>query len=160
MKPKPKPDGRTKRPKQSRQTVETPLQKRKREDGRPRGSYKIYPFEQTRLGFFLKYEVPVVYDLILSLTPPRERKAPPVDVIRAVCAASPDPSLLKPKFFRWLERYESSGVLCRRPKLPSVARMAFYYNIRSRKLARSVNEMAARGGAASAPGNDFNSIGQ
>ncbi len=152
-----------KRPKKPRRTVVIPLspqQKRRKQDGRPRGTYRIYLFEQTRLGFMLKYEVPVVYDLIMSLTPPKERRAPPVEIIRAVCAASPDPSLRKPKFQRWLEQYETSGVLCHRPKMPTPARMAFYHSIRSHKLALSVNAMNREKCATSVPESDFNSPAQ
>ncbi len=114
--------------------------KRKPEEGRPRGTVKRYPFEQTRLGFMLKYEVPHVYDLILRLTPRPGRSAPPMEIILAVCTASPDPSLRKPKFHRWLAQYAQKGVLCGRAKMPTPERMVFYHNLRRRKLARFVSE--------------------
>jgi hypothetical protein len=105
----------------------------------------------------LKYEVPQVYDLIQSLTPIKKRKAPPVEIIRTVCAASPDPSLRKPKFHRWLEQYERSGVCCRRPKLPTPERMAFYYNLRRRKLECSMNENGDEMYLPDSCGGDINS---
>ena len=35
--------------------------KRPGKSGRPKGTYKRYLFEETKLGFFLKYEVPEVF---------------------------------------------------------------------------------------------------
>ncbi len=137
-----------------------PLQKRKKEDGRPKGTYKIYPFEQTKLGFMLKYEVPEVYDLILTLTPTTKRKAPPVEIIRTVCAASPDPSLRKAKFFRWLEEYERSGVMCGRPTILTPKKMVFYHVLRKHKLERLQREMEEANALTDTSGNNFNSIEQ
>lgn len=137
-----------------------PSQKRKKEDGRPKGTYKIYSFEQTKLGFMLKYEVPEVFDLILSLSPKCKRKAPPVIIIRTVCAASPDPSLRKPKFFRWLEEYERSGVMCGRPTLPTAQRIVYYHNLRKHKLESRQREMEEENSLMDNSENDFNSIEQ
>mgnify|MGYP000458877157 CR=1 FL=1 len=40
---------------------------RKREDGRPQGTLKRFPFDETRIGFMLRYEMPVVYHLLRRL---------------------------------------------------------------------------------------------
>ena len=40
---------------------------RSREDGRPKGTLKRFPFDETRLGFMLRYEMPVVYYLLRRL---------------------------------------------------------------------------------------------
>lgn len=71
---------------------------RRKEDGRPTGTYKKYRFEETRLGFLLKYEAPVVYGIIMNLTPRAVYPEPKADLIEQVCRASGDPSLRKPKF--------------------------------------------------------------
>ena len=44
-----------------------PTSPRKREDGRPKGILKRFPFDETRLGFMLRYEMPVVYYLLRRL---------------------------------------------------------------------------------------------
>lgn len=88
----------------------------------------------------LKYEAPVTYELILKLCPWYRRKAPPVDVIRAVCAVSTDPSFRKPKFLRWLEEYERLGVCCKRGKKLTPERMVYYHHLRQRKLQEYIRE--------------------
>lgn len=102
--------------------------------GRPKGTYKRYPFEQTKLGFFLKYEVPEVFCLIMSSLPPGKHRAPPPALVRTVCAASRDPSLRKPKFRRYMERYEREGLYCRRATVMTPAKRPFYDGMRRRKL--------------------------
>ena len=41
---------------------------RKKQDGRPKGTLKRYRFCQTRLGFMLRYEVPVVYGVLMNVS--------------------------------------------------------------------------------------------
>ena len=110
----------------------------KKENGRPRGTNKRFPFEQTRLGFMLKYEVPVVYDLIMNMTPPGPFPEPPYLLIKILCAASDDPSLKKPKFFRYLGEYAQKGLYCLRGKKNTPEREAFYSAIRKKKLDRFI----------------------
>lgn len=112
----------------------------RKEDGRPRGTYKKYPFEETRLGFLLKYEAPVVYSIILNLTPQSVFPEPKVELIEQVCQASGDPSLRKPKFYRYLEEYRYLGIYCRRPKRLTPERKAYYEKIRKKKLACFIRE--------------------
>lgn len=102
--------------------------------GRPRGTYKRYLFEETKLGFFLKYEVPEVYQLIMQSLPPGKHRAPPPPLIRVVCSASKDPSLRKPKFQRYLALYERDGLYCRRATRMTPEKKPFYDEMRRRKL--------------------------
>ena len=50
---------------------------RKREDGRPQGTLKRFPFDETRIGFMLRYEMPVVYHLLRRLCATQQ----PFDVV-------------------------------------------------------------------------------
>ena len=86
------------------------------------------------MGFFLKYEVPEVFQLIMQSLPPGKYRAPPLPLIRIVCAASKDPSLRKPKFRRYMELYERDGLYCRRATVMTPAKKPFYDEMRRRKL--------------------------
>lgn len=113
---------------------------RRKEDGRPTGTYKKYQFEETRLGFLLKYEAPAVYGIIMNLTPRAVYPEPKADLIEQVCRASGDPSLRKPKFYRYLQEYRELGIYCRRPKQLTPERKAYYEKVRKKKLARFIRE--------------------
>ena len=109
------------------------LQKsRKPEEGRPRGTLKRFPFEQTRLGFMLRYEMPVVYCLLRQLCPGRPFE-PDWRVVETVCRGSKDPSAGKPKFRRYLAEYAGQGVYCRRGKRLTSERKVYYEGMRRRK---------------------------
>lgn len=107
---------------------------RKKEDGRPKGTLKRFPFEQTRLGFMLRYEMPVVYYLLRRLSPPAPLFEPEWQLIDSVCRASKDSSYKKPKFKRYLEEYARDGVYCKRGKRLTPERLAYYESIRRKKL--------------------------
>jgi hypothetical protein len=115
-----------------------PGKKRKKEDGRPPGTSKRFLFEETRLGFFLKYEVPVVYGIILKMTPPAVFPEPPLLLVKTVCRASRDPSLKKAKFRRYLEEYAGRGLCCKRPKRLTEERIRYYERVRKKKLERYI----------------------
>lgn len=112
--------------------------KRQERSGRPKGTYKRYLFEETKLGFFLKYEVPEVFQLIMQSLPAGKHRAPPLPLIRIVCAASKDPSLRKPKFRRYMELYERDGLYCRRATVMTPAKKPFYDEMRRRKLEKFI----------------------
>ena len=76
--------------------------KRRKEDGRPRGTFKKYKFEETKLGFMLKHETPVVYTILMNTLARTSCQEPPVELIEVVCRASQDISFEKPKFRRYL----------------------------------------------------------
>lgn len=108
-------------------------------DGRPKGTLKRFRFEETRLGFMLLYETPVVYDLIMSTLPPGPFPEPSADMIEAVAKSSKDPSFQKKKFFRYLEEYRQNGLCCRRAKKLTPEREAYYESIRKQKLKRFIS---------------------
>lgn len=134
---------RRRKPRPKRRTRRVPIPqgiKRKKEDGRPQGTYKRFPFEQTRLGFMLKYEAPVVFDLIRELSPVSRKNNPSVKLIKTVCSASNDRSFRKPKFQRYLEEYERLGVYCNRGKTLTPDREAYYERIRKVKLSKYIKK--------------------
>lgn len=63
--------------------------------GRPKGTKKKRLFEETKLGFLLKYETPIEYELIMSSTPKSVFPEPKIKVIEAITLASPNPVFQK-----------------------------------------------------------------
>lgn len=126
------------------------------EDGRPKGTFKRFAFHETRLGFMLRYEAPLVYQLLQLVAPRHAYFEPEWEVVKAVCDASDDPSLRKPKFQRYLEEYRQHGVCCHRAKRLTPSRRAYYESLRRRKIAEFVarhrEELAALSRAARAQG--------
>lgn len=117
-----------------RQTLCSRRQKpRRREDGRPVGTLKRFPFDETRLGFMLRYEMPVVYYLLRRLCAAQQPFEPDWRVIESVAKASKDPSFKKAKFRRYLDEYRRDGLCCRRGKRLTPGRKAYYEGIRRRK---------------------------
>lgn len=82
----------------------------------------------------LKYESPVVFDLIIALLPQNRKKFPHWTLISVVCSASRDPSFDKPKFSAYFEEYVRCGVYCKRGKRLTPKRERYYERIRSNKL--------------------------
>lgn len=108
--------------------------KRRKEDGRPRGTFKRYKFEETKLGFMLKHETPVVYTILMNTLLRTSCQDPPVELIEVVCRASQDSSFKKPKFRRYLEEYARQGLYCHRPKRITPEREVYYAHIRQVKI--------------------------
>lgn len=131
---------------QQQRLTRAPLKRKnhKKEDGRPKGTLKKYKFEQTRLGFMLKYEVPLVYDILMEASTPCLFTAPPVRLVKAVCGASDDASLRKPKFQRYLADYESNGLCCKRAKILTPERKVYYDSIRKKKMAAYIRKNKKR----------------
>ena len=117
---------------------------RSREDGRPKGTLKRFPFEETRLGFMLRYEMSVVYYLLQRLCAGQQPFEPDWRVVESVARASKDPSYRKPKFRRYLEEYSREGLYCRRGKRLTAGRKAYYEGIRRRKLDAFIRANRAR----------------
>ena len=107
---------------------------RKPEEGRPKGTLKRFPFEQTRIGFMLRYEMPVVYFVLKKLCCTQSVFEPDWHVIDSVAQASKDASYRKPKFRRYLEEYSRNGLFCRRGKVLTPRRKAYYEGICRRKI--------------------------
>ena len=113
---------------------------RKREDGRPQGTFKRFPFDQTRIGFMLRYEMPVVYYLLRRLYDRQQPFEPDWHVIELVAEASKDPSFRKAKFSRYLDEYCRNGVYCRRGKRLTPGRKTYYEGIRRRKTEEYIRQ--------------------
>ena len=109
-------------------------------NGRPKGTYKKFLFEETKLGFMLKHEVPVVYQIIMNSLPKGELSSPTPQLIFTVCKASKDPSFQKPKFFRYLEQYRVQGIYCKRAKRLTPERKQYYERIRQKKIRKFISQ--------------------
>lgn len=116
------------------------LHKRQKKDGRPKGTLKRFQFEETRLGFMIKHEAPVVFNVIINLTPGGVFPAPSCELIKLVCKASRDPSFKKAKFRRYLSEYETTGLYCKRGKKLTPSRKSYYETIRKRKLEQYIRK--------------------
>lgn len=82
----------------------------------------------------LKYESPVVFDLIIGLSPPSRKTRPHPALVSAVCSASQDPAFDKPKFRVYLDEYIRYGVYCKRGKKLTPEREKYYERVRRNKL--------------------------
>lgn len=99
--------------------------------GRPKGTLKKRQFEETRLGFFLKYEAPIEYELIMSSTPKSVFPEPSIKIINAITLASPNPVFQKNKFFRYLDEYRRHKLWCPRAKVLTPTRKVFYERLQA-----------------------------
>ena len=88
----------------------------------------------------LKYEVPIIYDLIMKMSPKGQFPEPRILIIESICKASNDISLRKPKFFRYLEEYKRKGIYCGRAQIITPKRAKYYELIRERKRDKFVEE--------------------
>ena len=120
------------------------MKNRRKEDGRPKGTYKRFPFEQTKLGFMLKYEVAVVYGIIMNMTPKVHFPEPSLFLIETICGASKDPSFQKKKFLRYLEEYARDGLFCKRGKVLTAGRKVYYESVREKKVDKFIEQNRAQ----------------
>lgn len=91
----------------------------------------------------LKYEVPPVYDIIMSLTQPDVFQEPSYLLVKLVCDKSTDPSFGKKKYFRYLEEYREQGLFCKRPKKLTPDRAKYYKILRKKKMTNFIIEHRA-----------------
>ena len=125
MKKEKKPKPKTRRVRKSR--------KESRGRGRPKGTLRQFPFEQTRIGFMLRYEMPIVYGILKQLSGGQSPFEPEWWVIDSVAKASKDVSYSKPKFKRYLLEYQEKGLYCLRGKVLTPKRKAYYESIQKHK---------------------------
>lgn len=110
------------------------LKRTTRKIGRPKGTLKKFLFEETKLGFMLKHEIPVVYTILMNSIPKGEVSSPSPSLIFKVCKASKDPSFKKNKFFRYFEEYKKYGLYCKRGKRLTPERRIYYERLRKKKM--------------------------
>ena len=121
------------RPKR-RQTRTVPHSKRKKRGrGRPKGTHRRFNFEETRIGFMLRYEMPIVYGILKQLCGGQSPFEPEWWVIDSVAKASKDASYGKPKFKRYLMEYQEKGLYCLRGKVLTPKRKAYYESVQKHK---------------------------
>ena len=125
MKQEKKPKPKTRRVRKSR--------KESRGRGRPKGTLRQFPFEQTRIGFMLRYEMPIVYGILKQLSGGQSPFEPEWWVIDSVAKASKDVSYGKPKFKRYLLEYQEKGLYCLRGKVLTPKRKAYYERVQKHK---------------------------
>lgn len=117
--------------------ITLPGKRKKHQKGRPAGTRKKRLFQETRLGFMLKYETPLEYDIIMSsVSSSIPFPQPDVNLIEAVANASDNTSFKKPKFKRYLEEYRENGIICDRAKILTPNRQVYYDKIRLCNLKR------------------------
>ena len=107
--------------------------KESRGRGRPKGTLRQFPFEQTRIGFMLRYEMPIVYGILKQLCGGQSPFEPEWWVIDSVAKASKDASYGKPKFKRYLMEYQEKGLYCLRGKVLTPKRKAYYESVQKHK---------------------------
>ena len=100
-------------------------QKRQKSPGRKR---KKRTFDETRIGFFLKHEAPLEYDLIYNQI--CGRGAPTADLIEQVGYSSLNPLFKKPKFRRALIEYRKYGLYCGKPASSDAQTEMYYIQLR------------------------------
>ena len=113
--------------------MKTKPQKRKRKPGRPKG-HSVRPFEQTRIGFMLKHEVPIEYKLIMEVTELLKLRAPSFELIEAIGYASDDSFFKKTKYWRCLKDYKKYGLRPPIPILTNASKELYYIRLRLNKL--------------------------
>lgn len=124
----------TKPKKEKGYRITSPGKKLPNQKGRPKGTRLKRKFEETRLGFMLKYETPLEYEIIIRTAPGGVFVKPDADLIQAICSASDDDSFKKPKFKRYLDEYREHGIHCDRPKTLNENRKTYYEKIRLNKI--------------------------
>ena len=100
-----------KKPKRRKKKPENTLLpiKPEKEPGRPKG-HSLKNFDQTRIGFLMKHEVPIEYKLLMEVSDFLKIHAPSPELIEAISYASDDIFFKKAKFWRCLMDYKKYGL--------------------------------------------------
>ena len=114
--------------------------KRKREEGRPKGTVLRRKFTETPIGRFLRYECPVEFSVIKMLGNFDEFKPPPAKLIELVCGNSNNVFLNKQRLERYLKEYREVGVFCGRVSAVRSDRDKFYGQMRMQRLTKYIIE--------------------
>ena len=78
--------------------------------------------------------MPVVYDILQDKYKNPRRFHPAAEVVELVCRASRDPTYKKPKFRRCMSAYIADGLCCKRGKILTQERKAYYESVRRKKM--------------------------
>ena len=82
--------------------------------GRPKGTKARRQFDETKLGFIIKYEAPLEYDMIMKTCPDSNFPEPDIDLIEAIANISTDKLFSKPIFWRYFDIYKRDGCFATR----------------------------------------------
>ena len=93
-------------------------------------------FEETRVGYFLKLEAPLEYNLIMEVS--GTVSAPSADLIEAIGYASINLLFKKPKFRRALIEYRKSGLYAGTPKKSCAGKEIYYSKVRKCNMQHSM----------------------
>lgn len=116
--------------------VTKPPKKRRKKIGRPK---KRRLFEETKLGYYLKMEVPFEYNLIMEAC--SRGGYPSADLIEAIGYASLNVFFKKPEF-RWaLIEYRKTGLYPKTLYKSSVRKELHYINVRKENMQRNLQSI-------------------
>ena len=108
--------------------------------GRPKGTRKKRHFDETKLGFFLKYEAPIEYELIMSSTPKGTFPEPTIKIIEAITLASPNPVFQKNKFYRYMDEYKTNKLCTSKPKRMTPVKKEYYERLQRNQMRRYIEQ--------------------
>lgn len=95
-------------------------------------------FDETRVGYFLKLEAPLEYNLIMEVS--GNVSAPSADLIEAIGYASLNLLFKKPKFRRALIEYRKSGLYAGDPKKSCVEKELYYISVRKHNMQKAIQK--------------------
>lgn len=95
-------------------------------------------FDETRVGYFLKLEAPLEYNLIMEVS--GNVSAPSADLIEAIGYASLNLLFKKPKFRRALIEYRKNGLYAGDPKKSCVEKELYYISVRKHNMQKAIQK--------------------
>lgn len=105
-----------------------------------KGNQKKRHFDETKLGFFLKYEAPIEYELIMASTPKGVFPEPTMKIIEAITLASPNPVFQKNKFYRYMDEYKTNKLCTSKPKRMTPVKKEYYERLQSNQMKRYIEQ--------------------
>ena len=107
----------------------------KKPQGKQRGRKRLKrEFDQTKVGFFLKHEAPIEYELLCNKL--CSNRAPSADLIEQIGYSSLNPLFKKAKFRRALIEYRKYGLYSGKPIETDAKTELFYIQLRRRLNAK------------------------
>lgn len=131
---------------ESLQTIQTASIPQKRKRGRPKKRRikktlgrkpRKRAFEETALGYLLKYEAPIEYSLILTTL--GEKQAPSANFIEAISYASINPLFRKSKFRRALIEYRQHGLYSEHRNLANKSAVEYHQQVYLSQISKFLN---------------------
>ena len=119
---------------------QTTAKPKKRKYTRKTGRKKIKRlFEETRVGYYLKYEAPLEYGLIMEVAGARAN--PSADLIESIGYASLNILFKKPKFRRALIEYRKTGLYSGKPVKCPESSLSHFRKTRETNIKRAIREL-------------------